>query len=308
MLLVYSSNYEHPDIAYLRGGTVVAVAPIVLIAGWLLLWGRRTLLAIWNGLIHKKADVDWKELLFIAPFARVLEKSGMYEQLQLPLSSYHVKLVILRGTDWQIGQTKLLLAASVGYGYAALTGCTALAYLAHEPALLGMGILLGVLLPIRPFIEAGRLVERRKQTIILELPEILSKLMLLVGAGETVLQALARCLEGKDAGQPLYKEWARVVEALRNGESFGTAAERFNRSCAVQEVSIFTTVLLLNYRRGGEHFVLALRELSYTLWDKRKAVARSRGEEASSKLVFPLVGILLVLMVFVAAPAMLLMS
>jgi tight adherence protein C len=84
--------------------------------------------------------------------------------------------------------------------------------------------------------------------------------------------------------------------------------ERFNRSCAVQEVSIFTTVLLLNYRRGGEHFVLALRELSYTLWEKRKAIARTRGEEASSKLVFPLVGILLVLMILVAAPAVLLMS
>ncbi|MOA03965.1 hypothetical protein D3C78_1234970 [compost metagenome] len=116
-------------------------------------------------------------------------------------------------------------------------------------------------------------------------------------------------MEGKEKmDHPLYKEWSAAVSSLHNGQSFSTVIERFNRRCAVQEVSVFTTVLLLNYRRGGEHFALALRELSYSLWEKRKAIARSRGEEASSKLVFPLVGILLVLMVLVAAPAVLLMS
>ncbi|MFD1957348.1 type II secretion system F family protein [Paenibacillus thailandensis] len=250
-----------------------------------------------------------RELLLIKPFAEALDKYRLYDRLQLHIGSYHTKLTVLKGNGWSFDQTKLAVAEAAAYGYAAMILCSVLAAAADEPLLLAMGFVVAMVLALRPFLEANRQVERRKQDILLELPEAISKLLLLVSAGETTLQAMARCLEGKDADRhPLYKEWRTAVRSLETGDSFSTALERFNRSCAVQEVSIFTTVLLLNYRRGGEHFTLALRELSYTLWEKRKAVARSRGEEASSKLVFPLVGILLALMVLVAAPAVLLMS
>lgn len=252
---------------------------------------------------------DLKMTLLTEPFMRLLERLKLYESLQLQLGGYHMKLLILNGADWTMEQTKATAASGVSIGYTALTGCAWLGALAKEPVLLAMGVVFGFVLPIRQFVDAGRKVERRKQEIVAELPDMLSKLMLLVGAGETVQHALAKCLEGKNVKtHPLYAEWGNTVAALRNGHSFSSAVERFNRRCSVQEVSVFTTVLLLNYRRGGEHFMLALRELSYSLWEKRKAVARSRGEEASSKLVFPLVGILLVLMVLVAAPAVLLMS
>jgi tight adherence protein C len=166
-----------------------------------------------------------------------------------------------------------------------------------------------VVLPAAKWRDTAGKVERRKQDILLSLPDVLSKLMLLLGAGETVQRALIRCADRKDPSQsgPLMGELRRANEAIRNGESFASAMEAFSRRCAVQEVSLFTTTLLLNYRRGGERLVLSLKELSYSLWEKRKSVARSRGEEASSKLVFPLVGVFLILMILVASPAILLM-
>lgn len=291
-----------------------AIAAITLTAIWLYLAGKEALYSLWNQLRNKKTSSDFsgsqlKQLSLIDPFMRTLERYKLFDMLHLPMGSYHMRLLLLMDNAWTIERTKAQAAAALGTGYAALTGCAWLSLLGQEPILLAMGAVFGIVLTIRPFAEAGKRVERRKQQMIIELPGMLSKLMLLVGAGETVQQALARCLEGKeDDLHPLYKEWGDAVSMLRNGQSFSTAMERFNRRCAVQEVSVFTTVLLLNYRRGGEHFVLALRELSYTLWEKRKAIARARGEEASSKLVFPLVGILLVLMVLVAAPAVLLMS
>ncbi|WP_051251264.1 type II secretion system F family protein [Paenibacillus harenae] len=293
---------------------IAAAAAVILTAVWISIVGMKVLLSAGGQLRNKRKQGAGSENLLLRlvltdPFTRLLERRRLFEMAQLPLSSYHMKLVILKGHGWTIERTKEEAGASFGKGYAALTVCAWLSLLGQEPLLLLIGILFGVLLALRPAVEAGRSVERRKQHLITELPEMLSKLMLLVGAGETVQTALARCLEGKDAERhPLYKEWRDAVSSLRNGQSFSTAMECFNRRCAVQEVSVFTTVLLLNYRRGGEHFVLALRELSYTLWEKRKAIARSRGEEASSKLVFPLVGILLVLMVLVAAPAVLLMA
>lgn len=293
---------------------IAAVAALLLTGIWLYIIGGSVFRLIWKQIRRKSAhfkrsEQQFKRLMMIDPFIRILERLHLFDTFQLPLGSYHMKLLILKGADWTIERTKAETAASLGNGYAALTGCAWLSLLVQEPLLLIMGIVFGILLTIRQVIEAGRLVEQRKQQMITELPDMLSKLMLLVGAGETVQHALARCLERKEADKhPLYKEWSDAVSSLQNGQSFSSAMERFNRRCAVQEVSIFTTVLLLNYRRGGEHFVLALRELSYTLWEKRKAIARTRGEEASSKLVFPLVGILFVLMVLVAAPAVLLMS
>jgi tight adherence protein C len=293
---------------------IAAIVAVTLTAIWIYLAGRGALHAIWIQLKgRKQADDQTRQQLvqlsLINPFMRVLERFQLFETLHMPMGSYHMKLLLLKDSNWSIEQTKAQASSALGTGYAALTGCAWLSLLGQEPILLLMGAVFGIVLTIRPFVEAGRRVEERKQQMIIELPVMLSKLMLLVGAGETVQQALARCLEGKETMQhPLYKEWGETVSMLRNGQSFSTVMERFNRRCAVQEVSIFTTVLLLNYRRGGEHFILALRELSYTLWEKRKAIARSRGEQASSKLVFPLVGILLVLMILVAAPAMLLMS
>ncbi|WP_138752746.1 type II secretion system F family protein [Paenibacillus sinopodophylli] len=291
-----------------------AIASLMLTGIWLYLAGVSTWQAILKRLAgRKQRDVmsgeQMKQLLIVSPFQRMLERYKVFDSMHLPMGSYHMRLLLLMENGWSIEMTKAQAAASFGMGYAALTACAWLSLLGQEPLLLVVGIIFGIVLALRPFVEAGRKVEQRKQLMIIELPDMLSKLMLLVGAGETVHQALARCLEGKEAKQhPLYKEWGEAVSMLRNGQSFMAAMERFNRRCSVQEVSVFTTVLLLNYRRGGEHFVLALRELSYTLWEKRKAIARSRGEEASSKLVFPLVGILLVLMILVAAPAVLLMS
>ncbi|NIK76302.1 tight adherence protein C [Paenibacillus castaneae] len=291
-----------------------AIAAMILTAIWLYIAGTKALQIAWVQILGRnrqmhKSDQGLKQLFMIQPFRQMLEKLHVFDSLQLTLNSYHMKLLVLKESDWSIERTKAEAAASIGSGYAALTGCAWLSLVGKEPLLLIMGLLFGILLALRPIMEAGRKVEERKQQMITELPNMLSKLMLLVGAGETVQLALARCLEGKELEQhPLYKEWGDAVASIRNGHSFSSALERFNRRCAVQEVSIFTTVLLLNYRRGGEHFVLALRELSYTLWEKRKAIARSKGEQASSKLVFPLVGILLVLMILVASPAVLLMS
>ncbi|MGV2805241.1 type II secretion protein F, partial [Clostridium perfringens] len=73
-------------------------------------------------------------------------------------------------------------------------------------------------------------------------------------------------------------------------------------------VSIFTTTVRLNFRRGGNAFVLALRDLSRVLWEKRKAIARTRGEQASSKLVLPMVVIFMIVIVLLGAPAFMMMN
>ncbi|WP_168121062.1 type II secretion system F family protein [Paenibacillus sp. HB172176] len=257
---------------------------------------------------NKKASFTYRNLLLLHPFQRILDACGKWEAMQMVMTQYHMKLYILRGASWTVEQTKKEAATAIGYAYALLTACAYVAWISGELALLGLGFLCSLLFLLRGYAEASRKLEQRKGLMIAALPELISKLMLLVGAGETVQQAFLRCAEGDSGQHPLLREWKLAAAALRNGQSFALVLERFHRSCAIQETAVFTTAMLLNYRRGGDHFVLALRELSFTLWEKRKAVARISGEEASSKLVFPLVGILLIMMVIVAAPAFLSMK
>lgn len=99
-----------------------------------------------------------------------------------------------------------------------------------------------------------------------------------------------------------------MTDDLEGGYSFQQSFENFSKRCAVQEVSVFTTTVLLNFRRGGNDFVMALTDLSRVLWEKRKSITRTRGEQASSKLVFPMVVIFLVVVVLVGTPAFLMMN
>ncbi|MEK3881973.1 type II secretion system F family protein [Paenibacillus sp. PL2-23] len=282
-----------------------------LTAGWGCLIGgsgvRRLLPELMKN--RKASPVSWRVHMMEAPFLKAVEYAAQWETAGLLLNGYHTRLVILRGASWTMDRTKLEAAAGVGMGYLAMVCCAWLAAMSGEEALLAAGALASVGLALRGYADAGKAVKERKHAIMVALPDRMSKLMLLVGAGETVQGAFLRCLEGKESSQhPLDREWRAAVAGIRNGQPFNEALERFNRSCAVQEASLFTTVMLLNYRKGGEQFVLSVRELSYSLWEKRKEAARLKGEEASSKLVFPLVGILFILMILVAAPAVLMLS
>ncbi|MGI2294710.1 type II secretion system F family protein [Paenibacillus sp. GXUN7292] len=294
---------------------ICLVAACSLLIGWLILLGR-SLPAIFRT-YAKKLDQDaLKKSLIVEPFKRLMERWRIFEQFSLPLGILHTQQMILEGADWSYDETKALTAKYAGAGYLACMCSVWLSVITAEALLLVIGLVLAVVLAIKPYIDAKSKVVKRKNQIILALPDMLSRLQLLVGAGENLQRAFIKIAFSSQrsahsaqacTSEALVKEWRLAAQALQNGQSFSNALERFNRNCAVQEVSIFTTVLLLNYKRGGDQLVLALRELSYSLWERRKSIARMRGEEASSKLVFPLVGILLILIVLIAAPAIMIM-
>lgn len=207
--------------------------------------------------------------------------------------------------------TLLYIAEMAGYIWLLLTGGLVMAAISGgSMTWLVMGVGLAILLPVALFRDLQKKVKTREIDILLELPEFLNKIILLVGAGETVQKAMVRCVKRKENAKdhPLYKELFQMINEMDNGYSFQQGLESFSKRCGVQEVSVFTTTVLLNFRRGGGEFGLALRDLSRTLWDKRKAVSRIRGEQASSKMVLPMVLIFLIVMVLVGMPAFMMMN
>jgi tight adherence protein C len=240
------------------------------------------------------------------------------QRLPEAVSKLHAVTTALYGKSHAIIRTKLMLADMIGLTAVSVVLVTGLAAVANDASILAAGLPLSSCMPWILYKDAEGKLKRHKRAMLLELPELLNQLTLLVGAGATIQQALLRCLEGSgrsskhgpapDAASPLRVELEKLRHDLLNHAPFGKAMEEFSKRCGLQEVSMFTTTVLLNYKRGGDDLTLALKELSIALWEKRKSIARTIGEEASSKLVFPMVIIFLVVMIIVAAPALFMME
>ncbi|WP_158630068.1 type II secretion system F family protein [Cohnella sp. AR92] len=246
------------------------------------------------------------------PFLALLELPGVYRTVFPWLQKPQAQLAQLHGG---ICSKERLLgwaahAISLSYLTLLLTGLLgAVANSGSSLALLG-GVVALLLPPLRAR-ELSKRAENRRRRIVLELPELLSRLLLLVNAGENVMRALEKCLRrrnGIERDHPLYLELEFALESMKRGETYAGALEEFGRRCAVPEAKLFATTVILNSRRGGETFVASLQELARTLWERRKAMARTLGEQASSKMAFPLAVIFLLILVLVGAPTLLMMS
>lgn len=145
--------------------------------------------------------------------------------------------------------------------------------------------------------------ETRKQEILIDLPVFLSTLVLLLGAGVPFTAAIQKVVHDGDQTRPLYKELNTVLMEISAGKPANQAYEDLAQRCRVPEITRFVSLLLQNLSRGSADLVLALRNLSQECWGRRKDVARKLGEEASSKLVIPMVLIFLAVGIIVLAPA-----
>ncbi|MDF2923398.1 MAG: type secretion protein [Paenibacillaceae bacterium] len=238
----------------------------------------------------------------------IMDRLRLQERLALPFGTISVKMAALHGPG-RSGETSKRYAANILLHLLLIAlGAIGLS-LVSGAAMLPAGVVLMLLYAWYSFQSLEVKVRQRKRLIVMELPELLNKLTLLINAGETIHQAIHRCAAA-GAGQehPLYREWEKLSRALQDNRPLTVAMEEFSRSCSVLEVSMFCTAVLINFRRGGSDFVAALQDLSHNLWERRKAMAKTIGEEASSKLVFPMVLLFCNVIVIVAAPALLMMS
>ncbi|MFC3799662.1 type II secretion system F family protein [Cohnella sp. GCM10012308] len=275
----------------------------------LLLAGYATLLA------HVYRRRAWSKLrhLLLDPMHALIGSARLWPRIAPRLHREQAALSALSGGRDVSALLSRHAAVCAAHAYGALLAGAMLGWLADRAALLGLGAVMAGLLPLIKRRELYGKLEQRRHEIVMELPEMLSRLLLMVGAGENVLRALERCLDrptgaGARRGDTLYAELEAAVTAVKRGESFVFAWEEFGRRCAVPEARMFATTLLMNARRGGDTFVTALRELSRILWEKRKAAARTLGERASSRLAFPLAIIFLIILVLVGTPSILLMA
>jgi len=156
--------------------------------------------------------------------------------------------------------------------------------------------------------ELNERIKKRRLAIQMDFPEFLNKLVLLIDAGMTVSRAWEKAVEDNKKESVLYFELETVLTEIKSGKSEQQAYEDFSKRCRTPEVTRLMSVLIQNLRKGNSDLVSILRTLSNECWMMRKNAARKLGEEASTKMIFPMMLMLIAILIIVATPAMLAMQ
>lgn len=148
-------------------------------------------------------------------------------------------------------------------------------------------------------------VRKREEDIKRELPGFVTNMILLLQAGVTVFRAFNMSIAAIQGESPLKKAGANVEREVMCGLREEEALERFSDRCRVIEASRLVSVMIQNLRKGGSEISPMLRVVANECWEERKKIARVKGEEASAKLLFPMMLLLLAIVCIVVTPAIL---
>ncbi len=146
-------------------------------------------------------------------------------------------------------------------------------------------------------------IEARHNKVLIDMPDFTNKILILSGAGMTLRAALIKISDEMALDTPLYRSLAASVQMMKNGETDERALEYMTVQCNTPQMRRFSSVVLQNMKRGGTDVITALRDIGAEQWAERKAVALKVSAEADTKLLFPMLLMLLAVVLMTIAPA-----
>lgn len=152
--------------------------------------------------------------------------------------------------------------------------------------------------------------EREKQ-LQMDYPEILGKLILMMGAGMNAAMAWRRIAETYRKRReekniplrPAYEEMLTAVYEMQEGIGEIQAYKNFGERCQIAEYRKLAAILVQNVKKGNVQIQRILEEEKTEAYEKHKARIKTAGEEAGTKLLFPMLLMLLVVLVIIMVPA-----
>lgn len=143
-----------------------------------------------------------------------------------------------------------------------------------------------------------------------EYSDVVHKLALYLGAGMSLQGAFAKIAaeyerKKADGGprSPTYEEMLYTCREINAGISEAEAYEHFGRRTGLQEYIRLSTLMTQNLKKGSSSLLPRLHEEAGRAQAEQLQMGRKLGEEASTKLLLPMVMMLGVVMVIVMLPA-----
>lgn len=147
--------------------------------------------------------------------------------------------------------------------------------------------------------------------MMLEYPDVVSKLAILLSAGMTLQGAWKKIAllyekRRKNSTFPkktVYEEMLVACHEMESGMGEERVYVRFGERCKEAGYRKLANILSQNLRKGTKDIVKLLEQEAEQSFEKRKQEAKRYGEEAGTKLLFPMMLMLGMIMVILIIPA-----
>lgn len=172
-----------------------------------------------------------------------------------------------------------------------------------------MGIIVAILLYLREKNNDRQKLEKKKRELLKDYPDIVSKLIVFIGAGLSVRQSWEGIVKDYESENKekryAYEEMAKSLARLKTGTPENVVYKEFGRSCLLRQYMKLASLLEQNRKSGISTLSTLLGMESQSAWEERLNLAKREGEELNTKLLLPLFMMLLIVMMMIIVPALL---
>ena len=149
-------------------------------------------------------------------------------------------------------------------------------------------------------IESGK---KRDNMLKRSYASFINKLSLLMETGMTVKKSIEHITRTNSGSEVLIRELLYSLNQIGTGKDEAMAYEELGKRINIPEYIKVMGQISHNLKRGNSDVLLYLRKEVSNSYQYRKDLAKRLGEEASIKLLFPMIVMLMVVMVIVITPA-----
>lgn len=146
-------------------------------------------------------------------------------------------------------------------------------------------------------------VSDRKEELLSDFPQVLSKLTLLINSGMVVREAWN--LVSKSGTGVLYHEMQETTIEFQNGVTELEAYSNFATRCGIKEIRKFAATMVQNLQKGNAELAFVLKDMTSEMWEEKKNLCKRKGEATNSKLMIPTGLIFLGILMLIMAPMLL---
>lgn len=178
-----------------------------------------------------------------------------------------------------------------------------------------IGLIVSVLMiPLGIEKRKNKMEERNKQLII-DYPEVISKFTLLLEAGNTVRGSFERTALDYEKRKKkskkvryVYEEMLRTKNEIKIGRAESECYEEMGKRCGNMYYIRFASLLSQSVKLGGENLIPQLRKEVTEVFKERQSAIRKKGEETSVKLLIPMAGMFIIVILIIMIPAFMTMQ
>ncbi len=156
--------------------------------------------------------------------------------------------------------------------------------------------------------EIKKQAENRREKLRLQYPAFVSRLVLYMGTGISVRESLTRIQQEYSQGKEKEKDYLRdeltyLVTQMNNGLSEQKAYEMFGSRCSISQYKKLSALLVQQIYKGNYKLLEQLKKEIEDANEEQYKKMKKRGEEMGTKLLFPMMLLLGIVMALIMVPA-----